>query len=76
LTRPAGILALLVIAQFTLGAYVVWTARDIYINSLHVMAGALVLATSLVVALRAHRVCFDRARRGGETARSRTAVAA
>jgi cytochrome c oxidase assembly protein subunit 15 len=76
LTRPAGVLALLVIAQVTLGAYVIWTARDIYINSAHVMTGALVLAASLVVALRAHRVCFDRARAGGDTVRRRTEFAA
>jgi cytochrome c oxidase assembly protein subunit 15 len=76
LTRPANVLALLAIAQITLGAYVIWTARDIYVNSAHVMTGALVLATSLVLALRAHRVLFDRARAGGDTARRRPAVAA
>lgn len=58
LRRPANVLALLLIAQVTLGACVVWTRRDIYVNSAHVMAGALVLATSLVLALRAHRVRF------------------
>lgn len=58
LTRPAALLGVLVIAQFTLGAFVVWSARDIYINSLHVMTGALVLATALVVTLRAHRALF------------------
>jgi cytochrome c oxidase assembly protein subunit 15 len=58
LRRPANVLALLVIAQVTLGAYVVWTRRDIYVNSAHVAVGALVLATSLVLALRAHRVRF------------------
>jgi cytochrome c oxidase assembly protein subunit 15 len=76
LTVPAGLLALLVITQVTLGGYVVWTARDIYINSLHVMVGALVLAVSLIVALRAHRVRFARAGSGGDTVRGRTAVAA
>ena len=58
LARPAGLLAILLIAQVTLGAFVVWTARDIYVNSLHVMTGALVLATALVVMLRAHRPLF------------------
>ncbi|HSL20829.1 MAG TPA: COX15/CtaA family protein [Vicinamibacterales bacterium] len=75
LTRPAGTLGLLAIAQVTLGAYVVWTARDIYINSAHVMVGALVLAVSLILALRAHRVKF-RSGAPGEAARGRTAVAA
>lgn len=60
LVRPAGILALLLVAQFTLGAYVIWTARDMYINSLHVMTGALVLASTLIVTLRAHRPLFGR----------------
>lgn len=76
LVRPASVLALLVLAQVTLGAYVIWTARDIYINSAHVMIGALVLASSVVVALRAHRVRFDRAGRGGDSVRTRRAVAA
>jgi cytochrome c oxidase assembly protein subunit 15 len=58
LRRPANALALLLIAQITLGAYVIWTRRDMYINSAHVMVGALVLATSVVLALRAHRVRF------------------
>jgi heme a synthase len=58
LARPATTLGLLLISQFTLGAYVVWTQRDIYINSLHVMVGALVFVTALVLALRAHQVCF------------------
>ncbi len=76
LARPAALLVLLLLAQVTLGAFVVWTARDIYINSLHVMTGALVLATSLVVALRAHRARFDRAGIAGDRAAGRTAVAA
>lgn len=72
LTRPASLLALLVLVQVTLGAFVIWTARDMYVNSLHVMIGALVLATSLVLALRAHRALFARPDR----ARRHTAVAA
>jgi cytochrome c oxidase assembly protein subunit 15 len=58
LVRPTILLAVLLVAQVTLGAFVIWTARDIYVNSLHVMTGALVLATSLVVTLRAYRVLF------------------
>jgi cytochrome c oxidase assembly protein subunit 15 len=76
LGKPAGILAFLVVAQVTLGAFVIWTARDIYINSAHVMIGALVLACALVVALRAHRARFGRARHGGDAARKQAAVAA
>jgi cytochrome c oxidase assembly protein subunit 15 len=59
LRRPASSLAVLLLAQVTLGAYVVWTRRDMYVNSLHVMVGALVLAFALVVALRSHRIRFS-----------------
>lgn len=58
LTRPAGALAALVVLQIALGAGVVWTARDIYVNTAHVGTGTLVLAVALIVALRAHRVKF------------------
>src|SRR5206468_8740099 len=52
LTRPAAILACLVLVQVTLGALTILTRRDPLINSLHVVSGALVLATSLVITLR------------------------
>src|SRR5204862_1525201 len=52
LTRPAAILACLVLVQVTLGALTILTRRDPLINSLHVVCGALVLATSLVITLR------------------------
>jgi cytochrome c oxidase assembly protein subunit 15 len=58
LTRPATLLAALVAVQVTLGAFTVLTRRDVWINSLHVVCGALVLATSLVVTLRSWRVRF------------------
>jgi cytochrome c oxidase assembly protein subunit 15 len=58
LTRPASILAALVLVQATLGAFTVLSGRAVWINSLHVVCGALVLATSLVVTLRSWRVRF------------------
>jgi cytochrome c oxidase assembly protein subunit 15 len=58
LTRPAMLLACLVLAQITLGAFIIWSKRDVGINTAHVIAGALTLATSLVLTLRAHRVRF------------------
>ncbi len=61
LTRPALLLIGLVIVQITLGALTVLSRRDVAINSTHVVCGALVLATSLVITLRAWRV---RVRRG------------
>jgi cytochrome c oxidase assembly protein subunit 15 len=58
LARPAGILVCLVLTQVTLGAYVIWSEKNIAINTAHVVVGALTLATSLVLTLRSHRVRF------------------
>jgi len=58
LVRPALLLLALLTAQITLGAYTVLTEKHYVINSLHVVTGASVLATSLVLALRAHRYRF------------------
>ncbi len=61
LRRPAAVLVGLVLTQITLGAYVIWSERNIAINTGHVVVGALTLATSLVVTLRSYRVRFGRA---------------
>jgi cytochrome c oxidase assembly protein subunit 15 len=58
LTRPAAVLLLLVAAQITLGAFVVLSGRQAVINTAHVVNGAVVLVTSLVLTLRAFRVRF------------------
>lgn len=58
LGRPATLLILLVLVQGTLGALTVLSERDVVINTAHVAVGALVLATSLVVTLRAWRGRF------------------
>jgi cytochrome c oxidase assembly protein subunit 15 len=58
LVRPAGLLVLLVFIQVTLGALTVVSRRNVWINSVHVVCGALVLATSLVLALRSWRARF------------------
>ena len=58
LTRPAMLLVCLVLAQVTLGAFVIWSGKDVAINTTHVITGALTLATSLVLTLRSHRVRF------------------
>ena len=55
LVRPSVLLLLLLAAQITLGALTILTARHYVINSLHVVTGASVLVTSLVLALRAHQ---------------------
>jgi heme a synthase len=58
LTRPAAALVLLVAIQIALGGLVVLTGRQPAINTAHVAGGSLVLATSLILALRAHRLRF------------------
>jgi cytochrome c oxidase assembly protein subunit 15 len=58
LLRPSLLLLVLVGLQITLGAMTVMTAKHYIINSLHVVTGAFVLVTSLVLTLRAHRTRF------------------
>jgi cytochrome c oxidase assembly protein subunit 15 len=58
LFRPASLIVGLVVVQITLGALTVLSQRNVWINSVHVVCGALVLATSLMVTLRAWRFRF------------------
>jgi cytochrome c oxidase assembly protein subunit 15 len=53
LVRPAFLLLLFLSMQVTLGAFVIWSGKDPVINTAHVVNGALVLGTSLVLTLRA-----------------------
>ena len=70
LKRPAALLVVVLAVQVTLGALTILSLRDPWINSLHVVCGALVLATTLVMALRTWRthivrvadMSFDRQR--------------
>jgi cytochrome c oxidase assembly protein subunit 15 len=55
LMRPALLLVLLVCSQATLGALVVLSGLQPVINTAHVVNGALVLGTSLVLTLRVHK---------------------
>jgi cytochrome c oxidase assembly protein subunit 15 len=59
LLRPAALLVLLVVAQVTLGALVVLSRLQPVVNTAHVVNGALVLGTSLVLTLRSFRPRFD-----------------
>ena len=52
LVRPAFVLLMFLSMQVTLGAFVVWSGMDPVINTAHVVNGALVLGTSLVLSLR------------------------
>jgi cytochrome c oxidase assembly protein subunit 15 len=58
LRRPALGLIVLVLIQITLGAFVIWSQKNVAVNTAHVVVGALTLATSLVVTLRSYRVRF------------------
>ena len=62
LARPAGFLILVVLTQVTLGAWTVWSEKQVAINTVHVATGALLLVTSVVLALRVHRDRFSDAR--------------
>ena len=58
LRRPSILLLALLATQVTLGALTVLSHKEFIINSLHVVTGASVLVTSLVLTLRAHRSRF------------------
>ena len=49
------------LAQVALGAFVIWSEKNVAINTAHVVVGALTLASSLVLTLRSHQVHFSRA---------------
>jgi cytochrome c oxidase assembly protein subunit 15 len=59
LRRPVRLLVGLVVLQITLGAATVLTRLEVWTNSAHVVCGALVLATSLVLTLRSWHVRFS-----------------
>jgi cytochrome c oxidase assembly protein subunit 15 len=59
LARPAMLMFGLVALQVTLGALTVLSRREVWINSVHLVCGALVLATSIVITLRSWRVKFS-----------------
>lgn len=59
LTRPAFVLLLLVSMQVTLGAFVVWSGMNPVINTAHVVNGALILGSSLLLTLRSFRAGFE-----------------
>jgi cytochrome c oxidase assembly protein subunit 15 len=58
LLRPSILLLVLVSVQITLGALTILTRKEYVINSLHVVTGASVLVTTLILTLRAHRARF------------------
>jgi cytochrome c oxidase assembly protein subunit 15 len=55
LTRPAWLLTALVAAQIVMGLYVIWSLRPPLLTTLHVVNGAALLATTVLLAVRASR---------------------
>ena len=55
LYRPAMFLICALLLQLTLGAFTVWTQKDVLITTAHVATGALILGTSLFLTLRTRR---------------------
>jgi heme a synthase len=62
LIRPAVLIVGLLVVQITLGALTVLSRLNVAVNSAHVVCGALVLATSVVLTLRSWRLRFGDAR--------------
>jgi cytochrome c oxidase assembly protein subunit 15 len=60
LRRPALLAAALVVLQVTLGALTIWSRRAVLPTTLHLTVGAALLATCLVLTLRASRVATRR----------------
>ena len=56
LASPALLILIFIVIQITLGGVTVLSGRQPLINSLHVVGGALVLTTSLVITLRSWHV--------------------
>ena len=55
LARPAFLLMALIVAQVVMGMFVIWQLRPPVLTTLHVVNGAAVLATTLLIAVRASR---------------------
>jgi cytochrome c oxidase assembly protein subunit 15 len=55
LQRPLLLLALLVVAQITMGMFVIWQMRPPLLTTLHVVNGAALLAATVMLAMRAGR---------------------
>ena len=56
LRRPIRFAAGLVVLQILLGGLTIWTARAVVPTTMHLVVGAAILGSCLVLALRAHRL--------------------
>jgi len=50
--RPAALLVFLVMVQIVLGGFTIWTGKGVLPTTFHVLNGAIILATSLILTLR------------------------
>jgi heme a synthase len=75
LRRPTVLLLVLLTLQIVLGAFNIWSGLHFVVNSLHVVTGASILVTSLVLTLRAHRPRFagSASRKAGSATRQHPA---
>ncbi len=62
LMQPAVLVAVLAMVQVLLGGITVWTQKSVVPTTFHVLNGALILASSLVLTLRSARVLKARER--------------
>jgi len=69
LMRPAWLLLALLVAQVVFGISIIWTYRNPWPTTLHVINGAALLATSLLIALRASTL-ESAPEEGGDTIRT------
>lgn len=56
LRRPALLLSCAIVTQLTLGAFTIWSQKAVYITTAHVATGALILGTSVTLALRTRKI--------------------
>lgn len=56
LRGPAVLLSCAIVAQLTLGAFTIWSQKAVYLTTAHVATGALILGTSLALALRTRKI--------------------
>lgn len=60
IVRPALLLGALIVIQFALGMLVIWHVRPPLLTTLHVVNGAAVLATCVLLTLRASHASYPR----------------
>jgi cytochrome c oxidase assembly protein subunit 15 len=76
LRRPARLALGLVVLQITLGAFAIWSRRAVVVTTLHLVVGASLIATSVLLTLRARRLAGRPAPARGREARAADSFAA